>query len=279
MPNPRRIVLMALLGAAAGPAQGQEAPRIGRDGYRLGVPSVMTPPRPPPAPPLSSFQAAYRRAGRPRLVIFFNRDLADAPSGGPVLRRQDATTREEVPLGAAAAPAQRSGVPADATRDETGGSPVPQGAPGRRIETRRTTEFSVQRPTAGARRAILDEAGQWGFESAFNSPLTADGVYLVDRSTAIRLAALAHGDDPQRLEVAAIRSYAEMAVVVRATASSEGAVLFRITTIDTRNGRILTDEMLPASNGPITSEAAAEAGRSAALHLIDRLTQSWTPAP
>lgn len=259
-PIPTGLSLLAALGGvvafSASAAMAQDLPRVGRDGYRQDVPAVLSPPRPPPRPPESPFGEAYRRAGYPRMVLFFNRDIADQTAGQLVQRRQEvASTEREGRLAVreqSGAPSQAGtgglmaprmaalpdlGAPKDG--DPGLGAPVPgaavlpaQQAPVEpdapaarrgeveersRTQTERNVEISVQRRGAGARAAPLDEASQWLFETGFTSRLATERVRMVDRAAAVRLAATARSTgDPQALEMAALRDHADLALLVRA---------------------------------------------------------------
>lgn len=269
--NRRHALALAFVSAASlavTPAYSQEVPRIGRDGYLLGIPGVIKPPSPPPPPRLTAFEAAYRSAGRPRMVLFFNRDIADTASSAPIVqRRETARVTEDVTASGSRAP-----VPGDAEgRNER--SDI-SGHQDLRVET--TTEVTVRREAQGGRQAPTDEAQQWLFESAFTDRLAADRIRVVDRATAIRIAGLTPIADPQRLETGAIRSYADLVVVVRATPMADGSLLHRVTAIDTRNGSMSADILVPASD--VAQGGASAVGKLAADRLVARLIAAWTPA-
>lgn len=77
----RRRALAAALGLAAlTGAQPMRAQPVSGDAsmYRPGLPPVLAPELPSPiarGPDLDAFRAAYLRAGRPRVVVFWNREL------------------------------------------------------------------------------------------------------------------------------------------------------------------------------------------------------------
>ncbi len=300
---PRLLVLRSAIAVAVltVPAVAQDAPRVGRDGYREGMPAVLSPPRPPPRPappPETPFAAAYRRAGFPRLVLFFNRDLVDTATSTVVLQRQEVanverdgqrTARLQDGSGSAdtAAPVKEDALPIGQLKD---GVPVASQAPARRldidahdkIQAERRTEVSVQRQPVGARAAPLDEASQWLFETGFTARLATERVRMVDRAAAVRLASVARGGaDPQLLEVAAIRDHADIAVLVRAAAmpAVPGGQLFRVTAVDTRGGTILADEVVTPPAGGTPGTLATAVGDMAAAGLMARLTTTWSPPP
>jgi hypothetical protein len=296
MPRRCTVALVCSTALLGSPAVAQDMPQIGRDGYRQGVPGVIVLPRPqrPQPPPESSFAAAYRRAGFPRLVLFFNRDLSDAASGDTVLRSREELTsegtssrreREQLISPPSSPPLAQGGLRQAAERAGSSSAEPRETQPDivtqERLQASRAVEVSVQRSSAGSRATPLDEASQWLFETAFSSRMTEERVSIVDRASAIRIAAASATTlDPQRLEIAAVRSHADIVVLVRATAfesGSEARRLYRLTAIDSRNGLILSDDVLvppAATDGPT---AASATGSMAASTLIQKLTRVWSP--
>ena len=264
---------------------------------------MLSPPRPPPRPPETSFQTAYRLAGYPRMVLFFNREIADVATSGAVLRQRDETTyRDDQRLqGRSQVEPAREGTTSltspqptskfDASVPVAGETPRPTEAERRsidlestrRTQTEQTRELSVQRPSVGGRQTPLNEAQQWQYESAFTGRLSDERARLVDRATSMRLAASVRIDDPQRLETAALRGLADVAVVVRVALADASArpgdaqgVIYRVTAVDTRSGQILADEVVtPRPREGL--DAATAGGTDSATQLMLRLTQRWTP--
>ncbi len=298
----RRLLFTSALGCGA--ALGAAAQDVGRDGYRSGVPGVMSPPPPPPRPPETPFQTAYRLAGYPRMILFFNREIADVATSGVVVRQRDETTsRDEQRLqGRTQSEPARDGnaglvlpLPSDKFEPSlpvTGEVQRPTEPERRsvdidstrRTQVERTRELSVNRPAVGGRASPLTEAQQWQYESAFTGRLSDERARLVDRATAMRLAASVRADDPQRLETAALRGLADVAVVVRVALASPDArqgdlpgVIYRLTAIDTRSGQLLADEVV-APRAADGMEPATASGLDSATTLMRRLTQRWTPA-
>ncbi len=299
----RRLMMGAALGCCA--SLGAAAQDVGRDGFRTGVPGVLSPPRPPPRPPETAFQTAYRLAGYPRMVLFFNREIADAATSGPVLRQREETTfrdTQRLQGSSQAAPvrdpaAASLALPQSAADKFDPAMPVVNEAPRpaeperrsvdvestRRTQEERTRELSVNRPAVGGRTSPLTEAQQWLYESAFTGRLSDERARLVDRATSMRLAASVRADDPQRLETAALRGLADVAVVVRVALAEPDArqgdaqgVIYRVTAIDTRSGQILADEVVVPRPRDGMDPATAGGGDSAG-QLMQRLTQRWMP--
>ena len=232
---------------------------VDKDGYRMGLPGVMTPPppprkpkppTPPPPPRLSPWEDAYGRAGKPRMVLFFNRDVSDDTRGNPVLRLHEETN----------ASVHVEGHDGDATQSVRGQADV-------------TREVSVERRATGARAAAGDEAGRWQFEAAFTQRLEAEHARLVDRSAAIRIVGMSHVTDPQVLETAAMQGLAEVVILVRSAPMSDGKSLWRMTAISTRSGHVEADVVL--AGGDMGME---DAGRAAGEKLVQALISNWKGA-
>jgi hypothetical protein len=258
----RNILTISLLLATMGTvAHAQEPSQIGKDGYRVGLPGVITPPappKPPPPPKLTPFEAAYQAAGHPRLVLFFNHEIADTAYSNPVLQRKDTLTASD-----------NQSEQADTTK--TGSRTSSE-----EVHGEVTTEWKVNRDAVGSRHAPVDEASQWMFESAFTEKLSGERIRLVDRATAMRIVGREAIIDPQQLETAAIRNLADIAVIVRAAPIENGGLLYRITAVDTRNGRIVGDVLVPTSD--VAQGGPTAVGTLAGDRLIQHLINEWTPA-
>jgi hypothetical protein len=291
----------AFLGACVVQAAAQEPTRVGRDGFREGVPAVLSPPRPPRPPAETPFAAAYRRAGQPRMVLFFNRDIADTPTSQAVVRRQEVVTagrdgrftlREQ-----GSPPQARVATPEDGTapkaaiiaQDEPRSAPPADSVATPRqveiedrlqVQTERRSEVRIERQPIGARTAPMDEGSQWQFETGFTRRLATERVRMVDRAAAVRISVAARSiADPQQLEIAAIREHAEIAVLVRAAPmpAAHGGLIYRVTAVDVRRGTILADEVVspPSNSGP--ADIPNVTGDLAAAALMSRLQTEWTP--
>ncbi|WP_439594630.1 hypothetical protein [Falsiroseomonas sp.] len=299
---PPALALAALLLlASAGPGAAQDQPRIGQDGFRQGVPGVLSPPRPPRPPqpaPETPFASAYRRAGSPRLILFFNRDISAIPTSEARVQRRDiatlerdgrltlreqapaapATTVERPPLGQSKSTLEVQAQPDATAPGETGPRQVEVGER-LRLQSERRTEVTVERQAFGARNAPMDEGSQWLFETGFTRRLATERVRMVDRATALRISTAARSVlDPQQLETAAIREHAEVVVLVRAAPmqAAPGGSIYRVTAVDLRRGTILADEVItPPAVEP--GQLAASSGDLAAAALMLQLQSEWSP--
>lgn len=301
--HPALMLAAVLVIATADPSAAQDLPRIGNDGFRQGVPSVMSPPRPPRPPqpaPETPFAGAYRRAGSPRLILFFNRDISAVPTSEARVQRRDIaiierdgrlTTRGQAPsappstAGRPPAGQSKSTLEVQAGPDATAPSETPAGPRQVEVEDRlrlqseRRTEVTVERQALGARDAPMDEGSQWQFETGFTRRLATERVRMVDRATALRISTAARSIlDPQQLETAAIREHAEVVVLVRAAPmqAAPGGSIYRVTAVDLRRGTILADEVItPPAVEP--AQLPASSGDLAAAALMLRLQSEWSP--
>lgn len=160
------------------------------------------------------FTSAYKRAGSPRVVVFWNRELTD----------ETATEYDNELRG-------RSD-----TRVGTSGS-----------EVYRTEDVTI---SAGTRRrenaqrmTDLTERADWKLESSFISGLVSAGAALVDRNTIVRKAGRGTSQAPnqQAIEMEALLGHADILIEVLQT-SDEFAPLdtsFRVSMKRISNGRIL----------------------------------------
>lgn len=220
----RRVIpaLAVLAVAGALPAHAQ---------YREGMPETLTPaPRAAPAATAaataSSFRAAYEKAGRPRIAVFWNRDLDDRLSTDydRVLQATHDSSRV-----AAVAVAPHGG--AVVAAEETSAT---------------TTVRAGERATdvRGARQ-VLPERTDWPVAAAFNGQLQSAGVRLVDRALAMRaLAAASNADerrDVQTVELKALQDKADLLVEILQTPDGDAplGVMFRIDVKSIATGEIL----------------------------------------
>lgn len=268
-----RIAVWAgvLCAAVAGPAAAQ---------YREGTPEVLAPP--PRAPDMRIGQETrsaddYRRAGSPRIVVFWNRELSDriANDYDSVL-----TDRRESSEGAAAA-VSRNGRYAEGARVTTNDREV-------RIGRREVEDDS--------RGSLLPEDLEWELLDTFQSRLQSMGLVLVDRSLAMRSIAAAEGGptDKQTAEMRGIARLADLMMTLTQTDAPDAplGVRFKITVTDLKSGRIVTTlvadgegpprgpgRFVAGANGFERQQAppldASQAGANLASDLLIRLAGKW----
>ncbi|HWV60565.1 MAG TPA: hypothetical protein VN034_07925 [Sphingopyxis sp.] len=274
-----RRVILAL---ACAPAALVALPAFAQ--YRDGMPPVIEAPVAAPVigtDPLSpaAFHDAYSRAGRPRLVIFWNRELTDQ-----LATQSDRIVQVERSMSAASA----AGISADGRR--AGRTDRSDSVETLRVGTR---EVDGERPIAA-----LTNSTDWAVMSGFNSRLQSAGVLLVDRAVALRALAAASTaedrQDRQTIETKALADKAEIILTVMQTPQSGtplGAA-FLVEAKRVNSGEILatvsdTGEPPPAKPGRFVAGAngfvreapraptAEEIGRELADRLMARLATNW----
>ncbi|MBI1404012.1 MAG: hypothetical protein GC147_12465 [Porphyrobacter sp.] len=268
----RIAVPVAILCAAlAAPAAAQ---------YREGTPEVLAPPA--RAPDMRAAQETrsaddYRRAGSPRIVVFWNRELSDriANDYDTVL-----TDRSETGEGTAAA-VSRNGRYAEGARVTSSEREIRMGR--REVEDDR-------------RGSLLEEDREWLLLESFQNRLQSLGLVLVDRALAMRAAAAAEGGptDKQTAEMRGIAGLADLMMTLTQTGAPDAplGVRFKITVTDLKTGQIVTTvvadgEGPPRGPGRFVAGAngfereapppldAAQAGANLASDLLIRLAGRW----
>jgi len=233
--------LLAAAGLAASAAEGAaETPArpLYRDDpqsvYRQGQPPVLTPPpaaaapvaAPVPVPSLlarEAFARAYRRAGSPRLAVFWNRVFSDG------LRDMAADSRLVVGMSSASG----SGGADKAFSERRAGRIAVQ------VESRRADD---------ARASPVSEIGAFRFQAGYLQPLIEEGARVIDRATIMRLTDAARRladsaapvDDRQLIEAAALQDHADLLIQIALSPSSESATgaFFHVSVLEIGTGRI-----------------------------------------
>ena len=195
--------------------------------YRDGQPEVMRAAPPPPPPGViaaGSFRAAYGRAGRPRMLVFWNRSFSDEVSSNyrdnlHVETASDSSAKVRYGYnGADASSSNRSSLDAS---------------------------VGTQRIEQG-RLNPLDENVDFAVEAAFSETLAANGAQLIDRSLAMRTARGARGagsrPNMQAIETEAATGRADLLVEILQTPApgTPTGVSFKVTVKDIRRARLLT---------------------------------------
>ncbi|KIL99542.1 hypothetical protein CCC_04058 [Paramagnetospirillum magnetotacticum MS-1] len=188
-----------------------------RDG---GEVTEQTQPRPNPFAPqedvIARFRDAYAQGGRPRLTIWWNRQLSDT------LAQWYSESRT---------------VTADKTRNSTEGDLTLKQSGGRQsvTETQRRADDTAERPAR-------DETWDWEFQDGFMAPFLQADAQIVDRTTITRImGAGAEEIDPKTVEVMAMQTMADVMieVLVANSAQSTTGYELRARIVDVKTGRIL----------------------------------------
>lgn len=213
--------------------------------YRPSDAEVMTPPPPPPpagAMAASNFRASYGRAGRPAILVMWNRDFSDEVSSN---YRSTFNAESETDSRATVA---RTYDGAEATYSR---------------RSRVSADSGDERQSTG-RAALVSESTDFAIEAAFNNALASAGAILIDRNIAMRTTASGRraGAAPnvQAIETDAAMGRASLLVEVLQT-SVEGApngIGFRVNVKDLKKARVLAS--FTTSGQPAPRRAGLVAG-------------------
>ncbi|WP_230772258.1 hypothetical protein [Sphingomonas sp. Leaf4] len=217
-----------------------QPPMAGNATTRSGQP--LTLPAPPAAADparieLARFAAAYAAAGRPRVVVFWNRELtADLDSGREEVTRLhvDGEQRAE---GSRSETAWRRGTDTEVTANGSS-----------RIDAEQVTTTRTLDP--GRRAAADDEARDFDIERGFSDALADAGVRLIDRTAILRTTAL--GNDTanvQSIETRALLGRAEWTLEVVAMNDGRRRIVGR----DLASGQVVV-RAVSAGRPPVGSQ-------------------------
>lgn len=279
--------LLFLLATAAAPviATAHNVPQ----GFGPNVPPVLKP-RPVAKAPrfdvAGAFTDAYAAAGRPRIAVYWNRQLSDDIATQYEDYDRRTKTREHSSSGQS-----------DST-DVDHGHASHDSDDSMTREVYEKTRGTRRLPAGGARKGV-EESTAWRLESAFYQPWLGAGAHLVDRALTMRT--LSGGQsfgatpDIQSVEVGALLGTADylMEILVTDDEQSPIGARFRVTVKDVRTGQIVglsSTRAMPmlssetrwvATNGGFekqtTTEQAAleDFGRQLAHESMMQLVRAW----
>lgn len=231
--------------------------------FREGVPETLDAPvrqTDPATVAAANFAPAYRNAGNPRIVIFWNRHFDDELSS----RYRTTTEYEE--------------------HNDGNGNVRGRSSTGNERKTNKRSD-------------LVDEPVDWEMEGAFNSALSGAGARLVDRASIMRTQGEADGageyENVQSTETRAITGKADITVEILSTFDSrtDKGITYRIVARDVRNASILADFTTTGTPptprmglvaGPDGFERAKppvpgpdDYGRQLAVELMQALVKNW----
>ena len=202
--------------------------------YRQGQPPVLTP-APAPAPQAAvrievpsprirdAFRTAYRRAGSPRLAVFWNRVFSDG------LRDMEAGNRIVIESSSA-----RASGGADKTYSER--------------QADRVVIKAESRAGDGSRASPVTEIGEFRFQAGYLQPLIREGVSVIDRAAIMRITdadrrlrdSAVPLDDRQLVETAALKDHADLLIQIALSPSAESktGAFFHVNILEVETGRI-----------------------------------------
>lgn len=165
---------------------------------------------------LEAFRVAYNRAGKPRMVVFVNRDFSDdVRDWGSDVRLKEGYVESRV---------------TDEGRVTGSGTAITT------VETRNDGE-----------RRPRDEQWMWRLENAVCDPLLASGTNLVDRAMAMRLTATSATPDAlgevsvKQVETNALKGHADILIEVLVSNAKDAkfGYVFTVKGTSVKDGRIL----------------------------------------
>lgn len=258
-------------------------------GFGPHVPPVIKP-RPAVQPPrfdvTGAFANAYAAAGRPRIAVYWNRQLSDDVATQYEDYERRTKTREH-----------SSSSQSDSTEVDHGRASHDAGDSMSR-EVYEKTRGTRRLPAGGARKDV-EESTAWRLESAFYQPWLGAGAHLVDRALTMRTLnggqTLGSTPDIQSVEVGALLGKADylMEILVTDDEQSPIGARFRVTVKDVHTGQIVglssTRAMPPVSSDTrwvataggfekrTTTEQAAleDFGRQLAHESMMQLVRAW----
>ncbi|MEQ8604999.1 MAG: hypothetical protein RIB45_16930 [Marivibrio sp.] len=225
------LTALAALALLAGPAAAQSTDVSDPSLYRDGQPQVLTaPPQGPAEGALdegavgAAFSAAYEAEGAPRIAVFWNRAFSDRLSQWTALTRAVASEQGRI----------------TGTLFDTENNALIQG--------NETAQVEVLTPES-ARAGFETERADMAFESAYVTPIQANGARIIDRATVMRLTqsemrndeGLTYRPDAQLVETDALINYADLIaeiLMVRDPEADLGAA-FRVQVKDVRTGELV----------------------------------------
>lgn len=224
------IAALLTLTATAAAAQYRDEPAGPPPGAYRDGPEVMRPAPPPPPPGMvaaGNFRAVYAKAGRPRMMVFWNRALSDEVSSNYRDNLHAETSAQSDARSTVVG--TRSGYDASSQANSRASLDVSSGS--ERVEQGRLNP--------------LDESVDSSVESAFSDTLAQNGAQLIDRNLAMRTGRGSRGagsrPNMQQIETDAATARADLLIEVLQTSAPgtpTGAV-FKVTVKDIKRARLL----------------------------------------
>lgn len=174
---------------------------------------------------VANFTSAYQRNGRPRLALYWNRQLSDTLSEWysdvRVVGRSDTTNNISGNLNL------KGGLSGDAALNQTGSS---------------ESTLEVQRRIHDAQRAQPSESFEWEFQDGYLAPFLEAGASVLDRTAIIRLTgADMVGSSASTVEVRALQGKADYLMEILGAPNGQSSVGYelRARILEVSTGRIV----------------------------------------
>jgi len=173
-----------------------------------------------------AFASSYQRSGRPRLALYWNRQLTDT------LDEWYGTTRIVVSN------------QHDAQMSGNVNSPALSGSADLNVSGSSQTTIEAQRRVRDPNSSRLQpsEAWEWQFQDGFLAPFLAAGAIVVDRATIVRIAgAEAKGSTAPTIEAKALQGLADFLMEILVSPQSQSTLGYelRARVIEVKTGRIV----------------------------------------
>jgi len=177
---------------------------------------------------LALFEARYKSAGSPRIMVYWNRTLA------PILPETPSTSITA---------RERGDASLEASSSSSGDA-----AQARKGDLRWAEDYSTQvtltgpaTPLPDTARGGLAEAFDFAVEAGMQQVLRDAGAVLVDRNAVLRLTRLDNNPDAISLEMIALSKYADLLLEVLVTHDVESGTrwAYRVNLKDLRDGRLV----------------------------------------
>ena len=175
---------------------------------------------------VQDFAAAYQRVGRPRLALYWNRQLTEALNDWYSDSRTLVTRNQEGSLSGNLSSDRLSG---DLRLNQ-------QGSDQTSIEVQRRT-------TTPPNRLQPSESWEWQFQEGFLQPFLKSGATVVDRTAITRImGAMTKGVSEMTVETMALQGYADflMEILVAPQGQSTTGYELRARILDVKTGRIVS---------------------------------------
>ena len=222
---------------------------------------------------LADFIKSYQKAGSPKIVVFFNRQLSEDT--------KDWTSNRRLLIDNLAA------LNVDVTSSKYGGDKTINAA------SHDTRTVSVQTKTNNSSQVRLVDDWAWEFEDNFLNEFLKAGVNIVDRNTIIRLSGFDISDNmsDKFVETQALKNYSDLFLEILFTKANRAkgynisvklkdvntGELIALTTLNNTSDSDETEtvEYVATSRGFQPRKKATKSGTVMALRLMKNITNKW----
>ncbi len=231
----------------------------GAEPYRQGEPAVMTPPAAKPkadrndeAKTVKAFQDLYESKGKPRIVLFWNKELSDQLSDFTTVARISNYTQQSV------------------TEKQSGGDPKTAGL-GKETTAFARNDTNIDVRTEPQRRPQLGPLANQRMEGAFTGSFRDAKIHFLDRDLLMRLDenqqrktnAVDQSIDSKATEIAAVSERADILFQVGMVCdpSTRAGMAYQIQVSDLKTGAVYA-QFVARDAGGVPDKTRWQAGES-----------------